>query len=116
MSTISFDREQTASSLPLGFAEPHLLQILLSRFELERIDTGQVPGIHLVAEFDNHTEAIWLRQQRRAIQNSITNFDSMARDLDESERERVLHEARDAVDLDEPVEVPWLYLVFERDA
>lgn len=70
------------ASLPLELGEHHLLQVLLSAFELRRIGDGALPGAHLTARFDATTESIWRRQQRRLVQASIDDFAAIAADLD----------------------------------
>jgi hypothetical protein len=64
---------------PLGAAENHLLQILLTRFDLTR--SGR--GTNLSLRFDEETPAIWTRHGKRHVQSSIPGFDRKWRGLQE---------------------------------
>jgi hypothetical protein len=62
---------------PLGSVENHLLQILLTRFELHRSEHGAT----LSVQFDEGTPALWTRHAKRHIKSCISGFDQRKRGL-----------------------------------
>lgn len=82
---------RNASDIPIEQSiekvEHHMLQVLLPAFKLEKLDNARGNshvGVNLIAEFDDATRAMWLRQQRVHVKKSISGFKSRAARIDKA--------------------------------
>ena len=57
--------------LPLGNADTHLLQVLLTDCVLQRTENG---GLHLFLHFDDKTPAIWRREAKTKLTETMGDF------------------------------------------